>query len=188
MGTSILSFLAVIGLTGADYALFTAKNGSSQGCSINTLVITLNLLFSLLIILISILPKIQSKNSKSGLLQPCLLSFYTTYLVTSAISEDPYSCLNSTSTLSSGLIIFSQVIGISLTLIAIVYAAYSAGSEVGIMGGSKDPSMTEEDGPGYNYSWFHFIFVLASFYMASVLNNVGGFQILKIICIFNGQL
>jgi hypothetical protein len=56
-------------------------------------------------------------------------------------------------------------VGLGFTIISLSYSAMSTGQS-GIF------SAHEMEGP-YNYSFFHFSFVMASFYMASVITKWG---------------
>jgi len=58
------------------------------GCTRHTAFLTVNLILIVVISIMSILPPIQARNPKSGLLQPALLSMYITYLTWSAITND----------------------------------------------------------------------------------------------------
>lgn len=102
-------------------------------------------------------------NPRSGLLQCAIIAVYTTYLVTSSVSEDPYDCRSASSGLPKGIVVAIQVLGIILTVITLLYATLDAGSSTRIVSSGNEF--------GYSYSWFHFVFTMSAFYMASVINS-----------------
>lgn len=61
----------------------------SSGCTMNKAFISLNLIFCVIVSIISVLPKIQEHNPKSGLLQSSFITLYTMYLTWSAMSNEP---------------------------------------------------------------------------------------------------
>jgi len=104
------------------------------GCTINTVFITLNLLFNLIVSLLSIYPPLQAKNSRIGLLQSSVVCIYTTYLIWSALASEPASMKCSSLTIGSTTSgdVFSLFFGVFLTFISLVYAALrisSSGNE-----------------------------------------------------------
>jgi hypothetical protein len=168
----------IMGLTGLFYALVVifssilyAFFASKPGCGINIFFISFNLLIIIGISIVSILPKIQEENPRSGIFQSAILSLYTTYLVGSAIgsqpNDDSFSCrsLAAAGSTDDGLSKFMLFSSISITLLAIGYSAYRTGS-TNLFGGNNDDADEDEDGDEitYNYSWFHFIFVIAAMY------------------------
>ena len=64
------------------------QDGQQPGCTRHIAFLTVNLILIIVISILSILPPIQNKNPKSGLLQPALLGMYITYLTWSAITND----------------------------------------------------------------------------------------------------
>lgn len=56
-------------------------------CGLNVFFITFNIVFSIIITVGSIHPKVQEVRERSGLLQPSLITAYCTYLVFSAIQR-----------------------------------------------------------------------------------------------------
>lgn len=133
--------------------------------TVDKVVITVNLFLVVIQTIVSILPKIQQVNSRSGLLQPSIVSLYMTYLIGST-------------GLHGSIDSWPKYIGLILNFMAIGYTAYMTGSssdEMGL-GSSKDAETGSKDeevdtNTEYNYSFFHFIFVLAAFYMALVITS-----------------
>jgi len=82
----------------------------------------------------------KKKNSRAGLLQSSVVTFYSTYLIWSAISSEPSDIQCSTLPASSGASIF---IGVAITFIAVVYSALRVSSS-DITGKQKDKEEEKE--------------------------------------------
>lgn len=99
----------------------------------------------------------------------------------SAVVNSPYTCKNQAVDTNPTNDTFTKVILISgaiLTLVAIMYAATSSGSNSTVVWGSQDISLDDEtESVVYNYSFFHFAFVLAAFNIASVMTNWQSFDL-----------
>ncbi|KAI8919898.1 serine incorporator/TMS membrane protein [Powellomyces hirtus] len=176
---TVSNYLLVIGGTIALYIFFTRNDG----CGINIFYITLNLALCIIVTIMSLLPKIQDANPRSGIFQSGILSVYTTYLVASAISSEPnepngFACSpqppgTGEDSLSKAMV----YVGIGITFLALGYSALSAGS-VQLWtdieaGGTPDPD-DESEAITYSYAFFHFVFVMAAMYMAAVITNWSG--------------
>ncbi|XP_053575687.1 serine incorporator 3 [Bombina bombina] len=61
----------------------------SEGCTENKVFISLNMIFCIILSVISILPKVQEFQPRSGLLQSSFITLYTVYLTWSAMSNEP---------------------------------------------------------------------------------------------------
>ncbi|KAK5933361.1 hypothetical protein CgunFtcFv8_013849 [Champsocephalus gunnari] len=77
----ILSFTAVL--------LFFIFYTKPDGCSINKFFISFNMLFCLVASFLSVLPKVQESQTRSGLLQSSIITLYTMYLTWSAMTNEP---------------------------------------------------------------------------------------------------
>ncbi|XP_044267261.1 probable serine incorporator isoform X2 [Tribolium madens] len=94
-------YFALLAITFLNYALtitgvvllfvFFTK---SDGCDLNKFFISINLILSVVISVVSILPAVQEKLPRSGLLQSSVVSLYVTYLTWSAVSNSPESSCN----------------------------------------------------------------------------------------------
>lgn len=92
-------YAALIGMTLFNYALtitwivllyvFYTK---SSGCDLNKFLISINLILSVIVSIISILPSVQDKLPRSGLLQSSVVSLYVAYLTWSAVSNSEREC------------------------------------------------------------------------------------------------
>jgi len=197
MAVSVLFFCLSITGTALMYVYYTKEN---PGCWVNSMFITLNLIFCFFITCLSVHPKIQEKNPKSGLLQAATVTLYSTYLVYSAIVSEPTSMLCTSLNVdpnSSPVNMIMLVIGVLFTFIAIIYSAISTattsnqvGETTGLIKEEKDTKEEKEEEdkekkdkdietaltPGeekvsYNYSFFHVTFALAVMYLCMVLTN-----------------
>uniref|UniRef100_A0A3Q2XXC1 Serine incorporator 2 n=1 Tax=Hippocampus comes TaxID=109280 RepID=A0A3Q2XXC1_HIPCM len=76
-----LAFTAVV--------LFYVYYTQPDDCKEHKIVISLNLIFCIIISIVSILPKVQEAQPYSGLLQASLISLYTMYVTWSALTNNP---------------------------------------------------------------------------------------------------
>ncbi|KAG5518050.1 hypothetical protein PMAC_003236 [Pneumocystis sp. 'macacae'] len=84
IGSTFLMYFGTALLILAMY-LFFAK----PGCSLNQLIIFIDIIFLFVITVISIHPTVQDYNPRSGLAQSAMVCLYTTYLTISALSNEP---------------------------------------------------------------------------------------------------
>ncbi|KAB5586343.1 hypothetical protein PHYPO_G00000500 [Pangasianodon hypophthalmus] len=76
-----LAFAAVV--------LFYLYYTKPDGCTEHKVFISLNLIFCIIVSVVSILPKVQDASPQSGLLQSSLISLYTMYVTWSAMTNNP---------------------------------------------------------------------------------------------------
>ncbi|KAJ8386277.1 hypothetical protein AAFF_G00174730 [Aldrovandia affinis] len=69
--------------------LFYVFYTQSDGCTENKVFISLNLIFCIIVSIVSILPKVQEAQPQSGLLQSSLITLYTMYVTWSAMTNNP---------------------------------------------------------------------------------------------------
>ncbi|XP_073241839.1 probable serine incorporator [Porites lutea] len=176
-----------LALTGfiLSYVFFT----ESSGCHLNKFLISFNLIMCFVISVISILPKIQEAQPKSGLLQASIISLYASYLTLSALSNQPTDqgeeiCGSSLGTIENSETV-ALVVGLLVMFILVIYASIrTVGSADKLAPAGPSSSSTnddeekgqqlindEEDGVAYSYSFFHFIYFLASLYIMMMLTN-----------------
>ncbi|KAJ3373974.1 Membrane protein tms1 [Kappamyces sp. JEL0680] len=157
IASAALCFTAVLVIT-VVLCLYYAQ------CPLNQFLIAFNLLLVILVNGCSVVRKFQKHNPKFGLLQSAFVSLYTTYLVASALA------LNSSSECtqwgvgsdsSDSLALAVKYLGLVFAFLSLGYTALSTGT-TSISGTDKD---------SVSPSFFHFIFCLASFYMACVLTE-----------------
>ncbi|NP_001085879.1 serine incorporator 3 L homeolog precursor [Xenopus laevis] len=61
----------------------------SDGCTENKFFISFNMILCVIVSVVSILPKVQEHQSRSGLLQSSMITLYTVYLTWSSMSNEP---------------------------------------------------------------------------------------------------
>ncbi|KAF5287564.1 hypothetical protein FQA39_LY15893 [Lamprigera yunnana] len=90
LGATFLSYaLAITGIV-LLYVFFT----KSDDCSLNKFFISINLILCFIVSVVSILPNVQEKLPRSGLLQSSVVSLYVVYLTWSTVSNSPVSNCN----------------------------------------------------------------------------------------------
>ncbi|CAL8298353.1 unnamed protein product [Lota lota] len=89
-------FAALLSFTILHYALAFASMvllyvfyTQSDDCTEHKVFISLNLIFSIIVSIVAILPKVQEAQPTSGLLQASLISLYTMYITWSAMTNNP---------------------------------------------------------------------------------------------------
>ncbi|XP_054996391.1 serine incorporator 3 [Sorex araneus] len=80
-----LFYILSIALVSVLYTMYTKPDG----CTENKFFISINLILCVVVSVLSILPKIQEHQPRSGLLQSSIITLYTMYLTLSAISNEP---------------------------------------------------------------------------------------------------
>lgn len=106
---------------------------SGKGCGLNTTLITINWILSLGVSVLSISPKIQDSNPRSGLAQSGMVVAYTSYLITSAIAnhdddKSGGSC-NPLTKRAAGARTGMVVMGAIFTFLAIAYSTSRAATQ-----------------------------------------------------------
>ncbi|KAJ1566781.1 hypothetical protein HK405_008425, partial [Cladochytrium tenue] len=188
------AFVSAIVLTGFLYAWF----GGGQ-CQLNVFFISFNIVLCAVATFLSFAPAVQEINPKSGIAQAAMVVVYATYLVASALTSEPQAeddgsgdgpvtgC-NPMSTSDSTKNV-ALIMGSILTFVALAYTASAAAVQGHSMVGDDSASVPltlrdsddddenagpvddEKDGVQYNYSFFHFIFLSASCYVATLITN-----------------
>jgi hypothetical protein len=187
------SYVLVIVLTSLAYFWF-----GSNSCPLNQFFISFNWILCLFVSLLSIIPAVQESNPKSGLAQAAMVSVYATYLIASAISSEPEDKAHPELQCGPGHLqgkteTSTVIMGSFFTFLALAYSTSKAATQHQILtvggegegtpllgdravedddGDEDGPTDDEQDGVQYNYSFFHFIFVLGSMYLAMLLTNV----------------
>jgi len=178
-------------LTIVMYVIF-----GKSGCSLNKVFISVNLFLCILITIISILPEVQYANPQSGIAQASMIVIYATYIVCSAISNEPDDDLHC-NPFNKKTQVTSTILGVLFTFISIAYSTTRAAAN-GIFLGDDDeynvPLLDESErsknqssdkdsdaesdfdddevsNTAYNYSFFHLIFAFAGMYIAMLLTD-----------------
>ncbi|XP_070534639.1 serine incorporator 1-like isoform X2 [Ptychodera flava] len=210
---TILFYL--LSLTGI--VLFYVYYTTPHGCSLNKFFISFNLILCVIASVVSIHPKIQEAQPRSGLLQASIITLYVVYLTWSAMSSEPDKTCNpsimdilhpdqknitSVTTPAPGTagniasMDAESIIGLALFILCVLYASIRTanndnmskltGSNEKVLIDEKPKASAptddeeskgqqvyddEEDAVAYSYSFFHFMFFLASLYIMMTLTS-----------------
>jgi len=181
LSSSIALVLIALTLTILMFVFFAR----SSSCELNITLIILNIVAAVGIIAISMNPRVQEKNPKSGLLQSGLITAYTTYLIWSALQSSDNENCNPFYTTADGSNAGSNVsllLGAAFTIMSLVYstikAAHSVSVEAAPLKEDTDVDHSEhkendcKDEPvGYNVPIFHLFFFLGSLYLAMLMSD-----------------
>ncbi|ORZ24404.1 serine incorporator/TMS membrane protein [Absidia repens] len=196
---TVLMYSGGIALTGIMYAFF-----ATNGCSLNQFFVTFNMILCLLISFMCVTPSVQEANPRSGLSQSSIVVIYCTYLVLSAVANEPNDKQCNPLRRSQGSQTTTIVLGAIFTFLAVAYSTSRAATQdihqttaqdssrerliASVENGSQPRSVLynddndedlgdvddkddERNGAVYSYSFFHFIFAVASMYVAMLLTN-----------------
>uniref|UniRef100_A0A6Q2X9G9 Serine incorporator 2, like n=1 Tax=Esox lucius TaxID=8010 RepID=A0A6Q2X9G9_ESOLU len=142
--------------------LFYVYYTQSDNCTEHKVFISLNLIFSVIISIISVLPKVQEAQPQSGLLQASIISLYTMYVTWSAMTNNPnrkcnpsllalvsnVSLSESTPTNAPGQVQWwdaQSIVGLVIFLFCTLYASIRSSSNAQM----NKLMQTEEGGGGY---------------------------------------
>ncbi|KAJ8259058.1 hypothetical protein COCON_G00180700 [Conger conger] len=95
-GNSRAWYAALLSMTGLCYVmslvaiiLFYVFYTKPEGCVINKFFISFNMILCIVASVISVMPKVQEAQPRSGLLQSAVITLYTMYLTWSAMTNEP---------------------------------------------------------------------------------------------------
>lgn len=204
-------YFGLLAVTIANYALaiagvvlFFVYYTASGDCGLQKFFISINLIISVAINVVSILPKVQDAQPRSGLLQASLISLYTMYLTWSALNNSsndnckPEFLRDSASSKSFD---GQALVGLGVWFACVLYSSIRTSTNTQVakitmsekilmkdQGSGEGESLNrtsgdaesgkgrkvwdnEEDGVSYSWSFFHFMFALASLYVMMTLTN-----------------
>ncbi|CDS07507.1 hypothetical protein LRAMOSA01456 [Lichtheimia ramosa] len=124
VGGTLLMFAGAITMTGIMYGFF-----ATNGCSLNQFFVTLNLILCVLITLLCISPSVQEANPRSGLSQASIVVVYCTYVVMSAVVNEPNDKQCNPLRRSQGPQTASIVLGAIFTFLAVAYSTSRAATQ-----------------------------------------------------------
>ncbi|CAG8463153.1 9591_t:CDS:2 [Acaulospora colombiana] len=126
VGSTISMFVGAIALTGIMYGFF-----AGSGCHLNQFFITFNLILCVIGTFVCIHPSVQEANSRSGLSQASMVIIYCTYLILSAVANEPSDNENGCNPWkrSAGTRTTTIVLGAVFTFLAIVYSTSRAATQ-----------------------------------------------------------
>lgn len=142
IGSTLGMYAASLAMTIVMFIFF-----ASSGCSMNQTAISLNLIFFLLVSVISVHPAIQEYNPKAGLAQSAMVAVYCTYLTMSAVSMEPDDkhC-NPLIRRAQATRTTSIVIGAIVTMLTVAYTTTRAATQGVALGGQgKNIRLPDED-------------------------------------------
>lgn len=184
----LISTLVMYALTLTGIILLFVYYTLPNDCSLNKFFISFNLILCVASSAVSILPAVQEHRPTSGLLQSSLISLYIMYLTWSAVANSPDTQCNPGFLGLIGQGEKSQInlhrdsiVGLTLWILVVIYSSirtasssqrFSSDSETGLTEGiSEENGSDESSGVRYNWSFFHFIFAIATLYIMMTLTN-----------------
>jgi len=151
LGCTLFFFLVAIVMNVMLYILFC----EDAKCWYNPLMITINIVVCIILVVLSVHPKIREYNDRIGLLQASIFTVYCTYYVYSAILSEPNTCsdlpfnffsdyYSESSAITDSLVDWVTLIfGAIFTVASVVYASLSVGSSSNFIG-YKDEHAKED--------------------------------------------
>lgn len=192
VGVTILCYCLSLTAVVLLYVYYT----QSEGCAINKFFISFNMILCILFSVISILPKVQERQPRSGLMQASIITLYVIYLTWSSLSNQPdgnRSCYPSWhNTSGDGRAVSpSGIVGLLIWFGCILWSTIrnSTNSSVDKLTGATEttglketPPPTdaeegnkvyddEEDRVTYSYSFFHMMLAMGTLYVMMTLTN-----------------
>ncbi|KAM3716812.1 putative serine incorporator [Dirofilaria immitis] len=204
---TFLSYMLAVGAAVLMYMFYTPGNS----CYMPKLFISFNIVLCVLVSALSILPRIQERMPRSGLLQSSFITLYVMYITWSALINNPDKECNpslinifTNHTTPYGQDIYGtpipaeSLVSLMIWFICILYASFRTsssfnkiagglpqrevddadnGSQQHIITSNGDNLETgrvwddESDAVSYSYSFFHFVFALASLYVMMTLTS-----------------
>ncbi|XP_070391921.1 probable serine incorporator isoform X2 [Dermacentor albipictus] len=188
---TLLHYALAIAAVVLFYIFYTQ---GSDGCTLQKFFISINLIICVILSVVSVLPKVQEAQPSSGLLQSSAVTLYIMYLTWSAMNNSTSKqCKPSLGVAQEGSKFDSQsIVGLVVWFLCVLYSSIrtSSNSQVGKLtmsekilvketgtnssaGGDAEAKVwdNEDDGVAYSWSFFHFMFALASLYVMMTLTN-----------------
>lgn len=139
IGGTLTMYISSIVLTIIMYWFF-----AGSGCNMNRTAITLNVVFGIIISIMSVNQTIQESNPHAGLAQSSMVVIYCTYLVMSAVSSEPDDKYCNPLIRSKGTRTASVVLGAFFTFIAVAYTTTRAAANSAFI--DLDTAIDSSDG------------------------------------------
>jgi hypothetical protein len=141
IGSTLGMYAASLAMTIVQYVFF-----SGSQCSMNNTAITLNLIFFIVVSIISVHPMVQEYNPRAGLAQSAMVAIYCTYLTMSAVSMEPDTKKCNPLLRARGTRTTSIVIGAIVTMLTVAYTTTRAATQGVALGGKgKSIRLPEDD-------------------------------------------
>jgi hypothetical protein len=141
IGSTLGMYAASLAMTIIQYVFF-----SGSRCSMNNTAITLNLIFFIVVSIISVHPMVQEYNPRAGLAQSAMVAIYCTYLTMSAVSMEPDTNNCNPLLRARGTRTTSIVIGAIVTMLTVAYTTTRAATQGVALGGKgKSVRLPDDD-------------------------------------------
>ncbi|VDN06209.1 unnamed protein product [Thelazia callipaeda] len=209
-------YCGLLTFTGLSYSLAISSivlmymyYTTGDSCHLPKFIITFNLILCVFISILSVLPRVQERMPRSGLLQSSFIALYVMYITWSALINNPDKKCNpslidifTNRTTPQGQHVYGtpipteSLISLLIWFICILYASFRTsssfnkitggshgtvddsenGSQQHVISSSQDLNNRrvwddESDAVSYSYSFFHFVFGLASLYVMMTLTS-----------------
>lgn len=181
-----------LALTGFILFYVYYSTGAS-GCGLHKFFISANLVVCVALSVVSIIPKVQESQPRSGLLQASVVSLYLCYLTWSALNSSPETACKPTFLAHRSTSLDTQsFLSLVICFAAVLYSSIRLSSKsqfekiTGVSSlGNDDASVTsntqltgggggadgDDDEDTSNWSYFYFIFALGTLYLMMTLTN-----------------
>lgn len=141
IGSTLGMYACSLAMTIVQYIFF-----AGAGCSMNQTAITLNLIFLVIVSIVSVHPMVQEFNPRAGLAQSAMVAIYCTYLTMSAVSMEPDTKHCNPLIRAQGTRTTSIIIGAIVTMLTVAYTTTRAATQGVALGGKgKRIALPEDD-------------------------------------------
>jgi len=182
--SSILYLVSLVGII----LMFVFFTRDASKCQLNVGFIIINIIAGIVITVLAIHPKVQNANPSSGILQPSVITAYSTYLVWSALVSEPASDGCNPFAYSASANNISLFLGALITIIAVCYSTIRAATS-SVLETERSPLIKEEEKEAkeegeegeeelqsdqpvcYNFFYFHLIFALGALYVSMMMSD-----------------
>lgn len=142
-------FFALMTATGLQYIaaltgviILFSYYTQSDDCALNKFFISFNMILCVAVSVLSITPRVQEAQPRSGLLQSAVVTLYTVYLTWSAISNNPNKDCNPTllggSDHNNQSFDKTSIIGLIIWMFCILYSSLRSASAVSSLSGDPE--------------------------------------------------
>uniref|UniRef100_A0A8C4QAZ6 Serine incorporator 4 n=1 Tax=Eptatretus burgeri TaxID=7764 RepID=A0A8C4QAZ6_EPTBU len=214
------------------FSLLVVYYTDQDGCALNKGLLALNFILCVIISVLAILPAVQERQPRSGMLQASIISCYVMYLTFSALSSRPpetilrghnnvticipyagesqyvvdtttavvgslimygcvlFACARSTTNSSTAALGIGEGEASGPTEASCCFCCVSVeegGYEETENGQSQKVVHNERDSVVYSYSFFHFVYFLASLYIMMTLTNWSSYENAKFDTVSHGS-
>lgn len=193
----LISMLGLFSLTITGIVLLYVFYADGDDCGLPKFFISFNLILIVIMSVVSILPKVQEYQPKSGLLQSAVVSLYVVFFTWSALTNAPGQCHLKVSGGDSSSFDKQSIIGLCIWSCSVLYSCIRTasssskitmsehilakegdgegadGGESGRLNEQGQTKVFDNEGEGVTYSWtfFHIVFALATLYIMMTLTN-----------------